>query len=61
MLSDNTFRRIGHFQEDTSNVGIPFLRLGVKALLKSVYGFCTLWQLHCCTIHIGSVQAVCQF
>ena len=36
MLSDNTFRGIGHFQEDTSNIGTPFLRLGVKALLKSV-------------------------
>ncbi len=36
MLSDNTFRGIGYFQEDTSNVGTPFLRLGVKALLKSV-------------------------
>lgn len=36
MLSDNTFRGIGHFEEDTSNVGTPFLRLGVKALLKSV-------------------------
>lgn len=36
MLSDNTFRGIGHFQEDTSNIGIPFLRLSVKALLKSV-------------------------
>lgn len=36
MLSDNTFRGIGYFQEDTSNVGTPFLRLGVKVLLKSV-------------------------
>lgn len=36
MLSNNTFRGIGHFQEDTSNIGTPFLRLGVKALLKSV-------------------------
>ena len=36
MLSDNTFRGIGHFQEDTSSIGIPFLRLSVKALLKSV-------------------------
>lgn len=36
MLSDNTFRGIGHFQEDTSNVGTLFLRLEVEALLKSV-------------------------
>lgn len=36
MLSNNTFRGIGHFQEDTSNIGTPFLRLDVKALLKSV-------------------------
>ena len=36
MLSDNTLRGIGHFQEDTSNVGTLFLRLEVEALLKSV-------------------------
>ena len=36
MLSDNTFRRIGHFQEDTSNIGITVLRLSVESLLKSV-------------------------
>ena len=36
MLSDNTFRGIGHFGEDTSNVKTPHLRLGAKALLKSV-------------------------
>ena len=36
MLSDNAFRGIGHFEEDTSSVGTPFLRLGVKFLLKSV-------------------------
>lgn len=36
MLSDNTFRGIGHFEEDTSSMRIPHLRLGVKFLLKSV-------------------------
>ena len=37
MLSDNTFRGIGYFEEDTSNVETPHLRLGVKFLLKSVF------------------------
>ena len=36
MLSDNTFRRIGHFEEDTSNVDTPYLRFDAKVLLKSV-------------------------
>lgn len=36
MLSNNTFRGIGHFEEDTSSMETPHLRLGVKALLKSV-------------------------
>ena len=36
MLLNNTFRGIGHFEEDTSNIGTSFLRLGVKFLLKSV-------------------------
>ena len=30
MLSDNTFRRIGHFEEVTSNVETPHLRLEQK-------------------------------
>lgn len=36
MLLDNTFRGIGHFEEDTSSMETPHLRLGVKFLLKSV-------------------------
>lgn len=36
MLLNNTFRGIGHFKEDTSNVETLHLRLGVKFLLKSV-------------------------
>lgn len=49
MLSNNTFRGIGHFQEDTSNIGTPFLRLGVKALLKSVFA---------AFVHYGNFTAV---
>ena len=36
MLSNNTFRGIGHFEEDTSSISIPHPLLGVKSLLKSV-------------------------
>lgn len=36
MLSNNTFRGIGHFKEDTSNVETLHLRSGVKFLLKYV-------------------------
>ena len=36
MLSDNTFRGIGYFEEDTSSAETSHLRLGAKALLKSV-------------------------
>lgn len=36
MLSDNTFRGIGYFEVDTSNIGTLHLRFGVKVLLKSV-------------------------
>lgn len=36
MLSDNTFRGIVFFEEDTSNVGTLHLRFGIKSLLKSV-------------------------
>ena len=36
MLSDNTFRGIGHFEEDTSSVGTPYPLLDVNVLLKSV-------------------------
>ena len=49
MLSDNTFQGIGHFQEDTSNIGIPLLRLSVEALLKSVFA---------AFVHYGNSTAV---